>query len=626
MFGSRWFWAVTLGSLLAISVVAVPAAGWFSGGHSPFAPAQGGSDHPTAPGWHNETGQRYSVTFTESGLPAGTNWSVSVWRSWSAAPGTGASPSVSAPSWGWGISNGSANSSIGFELFNGSYQYIIPNASGIYVPDPSSGVFSVNGSAVSIAVTFSHAALYTVSFVESGLPNGTFWSVVLAGGFGGWGGWGPTPLLVRPACGLTIENGSNQTTVSFLLPNGTYDFFIGNVSAVGALYVPTPSSGNVTVNGSGASVPVSFQTVPLYALAFDESGLPNGTVWSVAIWSANGVYGWNATTNASLTFWVPDGLYNFSVSNVTSGASFFVASPSYGNVSINGSGATVSVTFAAVALYPLTFEETGLPNGAFWSVVLSGANGTWLWNGTNSTNVTFWLPSGSYNFSVGDVWTWQALYVPSPANGTVVVNGSGVTVPVVFSTEPAYTVSFVESGLPAGTNWSVVVFERPGPCAAFGCWNDSAAPEWGGVQYNGSNTTTINFTLQDGTYSFYVPVVCNNSTVYLPSPATGNVTVNGTGVTVSIAFAPLVFTTVIVNETGLPNGTVWFVAVEPSTGGWFFVESNNTTATFVLPSGTYGLDIGPVWVGGVLYTPTPAAESITVSGGTVTVDVTFGSG
>jgi hypothetical protein len=626
MLASRWFWAVTLGSLLALSAVAVPAAAFFTGGHSPFSPAQGGADHPTGPGWNNDSGNgtHYSVTFSETGLPAGVNWSVSVWRSW--GDGDGYAPALASPGWGWGLSNSSANATIGFSLLNGSYVFSIANVSagsGVFVPTPASGQFSVNGSAVSVPVSFARAALYLLSFVETGLPSGTFWSVFLSGSFGYGGGPEPTPELVQPACGQTLQNGSNQSTVSFFLQNGSYDFFIPNASSAGALYVSTPSIGNVTVNGSGASVSVAFRTVPLYALTFAETGLPNGTWWSVGIWSENENSAWNGTNTSSLTFWVANGTYNFSVSNASAAGAFYVASPSHGSVSVNGSAVTVSVTYAAIPLYALAFTESGLPNGTWWSVLITTANGSWFWNGTNTTVVTFWVTSGSYNFSIGDRWTGLSLYVPSPSNGTVVVNGSAVDVAVVFSAPALYTVTFVESGLPTGTNWSVALFERPGPCAAYACASPLAAPDWGVFSFNESNTTTLSFTVPDGTYGFFVPVVCNNTTVFLPSPADGNVTVNGSAVTVSISFAPLVLTNITFVESGLPNGTAWFVAVESSYGSWAFGESNGTNLSFVLPSGIYGFDIGPVWVDGILYTPSPATVSETATGAAITLDVTF---
>ncbi len=74
----------------------------------------------------------YGVTFTETGLPSGTKWSVNL----------------------NGESLSSTNSTITFSMTNGSYTYKVGNVSGYNVSNPS-GSLKVNGKNVNVNITFS---------------------------------------------------------------------------------------------------------------------------------------------------------------------------------------------------------------------------------------------------------------------------------------------------------------------------------------------------------------------------------------------------------------------------------------------------------------------------------------
>ncbi len=75
-----------------------------------------------------------------------------------------------------------------------------------------------------------------------------------------------------------------------------------------------------------------------------------------------------------------------------------------------------------------------------------------------------------------------------------------------------YPVTFQESGLPAGTSWSV---------------------DFGGAT-NGSTTADVGFSVPDGTYSYTVTPVAG----YTATPSSGSLTVSGAPLTQDIAFAP----------------------------------------------------------------------------------------
>jgi YVTN family beta-propeller protein len=161
-----------------------------------------GSGAPTA---------SYNVTFSETGLPAGSVWSVSL----------------------NGTVQSSNSSEITFVANNGSFEYAIENVSG-YVPSPAGGSIFINGSGASTRVNFGAAppASYLLTFTESGLASPIEWN-------------------------LTIEAQSHLvsgTTASFRLPNGTYNFTIGRVAG----YSVIPKSGSIKIAGSAQSVAVLF--------------------------------------------------------------------------------------------------------------------------------------------------------------------------------------------------------------------------------------------------------------------------------------------------------------------------------------------------------------------------------
>ncbi|MDA8054129.1 MAG: PEGA domain-containing protein [Thermoplasmatales archaeon] len=151
----------------------------------------------------------YGITFIENGLTNGTSWSVTL--------------------------NGTTESSTGNITFlepNGTYTFQILPASGL-TASPSSGTISVTGKNVSETAHFTPSALrvYSVTFYQTGLPEGISWSVAL--------------------------NGTTNTSVpsiSFSVPNGTYSYSVASKPG----YNETPSSGSVTVNGHNVSLQVIF--------------------------------------------------------------------------------------------------------------------------------------------------------------------------------------------------------------------------------------------------------------------------------------------------------------------------------------------------------------------------------
>jgi YVTN family beta-propeller protein len=260
---------------------------------------------------------RHAVTFTETGLPAGTEWWVNV---------TGQAPQVS------------TTASITLNLTDRAYTYAVSTID--KMAEASGGSFTVNGSAVSEPVAFTPVT-YAVTFTETGLPAGANWSVSIQG----------------------ISYPSTTSTITCPLTNGTYPFSLGPI--VG--WTPRPRVGTVTVDGGAASEAVAWARVT-YTVAFSEFGLPSGTEWWINVTGGAS----NSSTGDALSLLEPDGLYNCSVATADKtysslGLSFVV----------DGMGVSEEVTFVRVS-YGVTFTGTGLPSGTAWAVTFGGAaeNGT----------------------------------------------------------------------------------------------------------------------------------------------------------------------------------------------------------------------------------------------------------
>ena len=177
--------------------------------------------------------QNYKLTFSESGLPS--TGSPPTNPQWTA--------SVNCPS-GTNVTNSSSGDTIGFSLATGFiYCYSIANVSFnglIYTPSPAMGNVTVSGANVVVDITFN--PLYNVTFEEAGLPSGINWSVQF---------WNNTTLS---SWSDSANTSASNTSIGFMVPNGSYDYLVENVST----YVPASSVGNFSVTDANVTVRVTF--------------------------------------------------------------------------------------------------------------------------------------------------------------------------------------------------------------------------------------------------------------------------------------------------------------------------------------------------------------------------------
>lgn len=557
--------------------------------------------------------EAYNVTFEESGLPSGSHWAVTL-------------NSVTA--------NGSAD--IAFSEFDGSYNFTVVPVAG-YTAVPSSGVVTVSGKNVTKSIIFSKATSgkYSVTFSEVGLVKGTLWSVTMSGSvsnssttnvlfttangtytfsIGAVAGYTASPLtgsvivkganvsknitftelspgeysLIFEETGLPAgtdwsvtydaqTTSSTASSIAFSETNGTWSFTVGAISG----FSSSPSSGSVTINGATKIVNITFSAVisKFFTMTFTEAGLAAGTSWSVTLNSTVESGTLTALAFANLT----NGVYKFSVGAVTG----YTSNPTSGSETVSGANEVVSIVFTATSAgeFSLIFREKGLPVGSNWSITYNSQTIFSI-----ASTIGFTEPNGTWSYTIGAV----SGYTSSPTSGSIEIKGVSQTVNVTFSPTgvmQTYSITLTESGLVAGTNWSVTL-------------NSTA-------KY--SSSATITFTgISSGSYSYSVGAIEG----YTASPAGGTVTVSSANLSKSINFTslPVGKYSLIFRESGLPVGTNWSVT-------YFGVTEASTASTipYTEPNGTWTFTIGPVKG----YTPSPETGSITVKGASQIYNITF---
>jgi YVTN family beta-propeller protein len=328
-------------------------------------------------------------------------------------------------------------------------------------------------------------------------------------------------------------------------------------SVNGEVYVADLQSGAVSILDDGSMH---------YPVTFYEEGLLNGTLWNVS------VGGLVLTTELrNLSFSLPNGTYPWSVIPIAGYNAVWA-----GNMTILGSRAQVTVVFARIT-YSLTFQETGLPDGTRWTVVLGTSSSS-----STTSSISFQEPNGSYSYTIGGIAGWA----PSTSEGALLVTGRSVVQLVVWS-ERTFPVTFTEEGLPSGTEW----------------WVNASDGSSGS-----SVTRTVSLRVANGTYTY--SVATTNKTYSSPA---GLLTVFDGPVSVGVAFSRVVFSEVFV-EAGLPHGTNWTVTLNGT--------SKTGTAEIVfagIPNATYSFSIEAV----PGFTSRPSMGTIVVTGANGTETVTF---
>lgn len=487
----------------------------------------------------------YAVTLTENGLPSGTGWSATL----NGANGESFSPTIT------------------FYEGNGTYTYAIGTVVG-YSSTPSSGAVTISGAPVEQTITFAVVTV-PVSFLGSILPSGTNWTVTLGS-------------LTHQATGINI---------TFNVTAGTYAYSVPVVSGgSGTQYLPSPASGSLTISAHTA-LTVIFTTQ--YYLTMSASPSTDGAVSPMSTWENSGTsVTITATANAGYTFTAWSGAGTGSYSGTASSTS----------ITMNGPiGETGSFGPAAPSTVPVTFLETGLPQGQSWSVIYNGVQASA--NGVNITfNETYGTTGLGYtvtNVSIGTGSQYGAV----PWDGSVTPS-QHTTMSVIFSVDYYLTMSVSPSAggsvtpssewQSAGNAVSITAIASPG--YHFVSWAGA-----GSGNYTGSTTPVV--ITPNGPVTEVAEFSANvlyQVTIYTLPTTCGSVLLNGTSYqdTQTATLGQGTYAAVATACTGYELGslvgsggvTYW------SSNGTAHVGTNGTlNATFVLgPSVSVAATPNPV--------------------------------
>lgn len=286
----------------------------------------------------------------------------------------------------------------------------------------------------SIAVAGHGCAPCYASFVETGLPLHTDWSISL-----------DDRSYSSPGRSIVVP-----------LAAGTYPFAVGAVPG----YTPRPLEGSVTVGSPTDGQPIRFR--PAYFVSLYVAGLPPHDGWTFTLLAplpgavaglhcrnhCDGLVGGWATANGSFPYF-ENGPAGFVLSNL----------PPEGSYRIEGANLTLTFDFLRGSTARIAFVESGLPMGVPWCVSFGEIDCTT--SRTMARAAPFPLrflnlTPGSYPYSIATrdgslTVSAQVRSLPIPVNGTLPV-GRSETVRVFFRYYASVT--FTEIGLATGT-WSV---------------------------------------------------------------------------------------------------------------------------------------------------------------------------
>ena len=387
-----------------------------------------------------------------------------------------------------------------------------------------------------------------------------------------------------PSCSVvTVINGSTQTIL------GQVSLDLGPVgvaanSANGDIYVADGVSGAISVLSPSAS---SLPTISSFTVSPSPVAVGRTAYFNTS--ATGGIGGLRyayvglppgcASSNMTGLPCVPTVAGSYTVRVYVNDTAYHSANAT----------TTLAVVPAKKSTYAVTFTESGLSGGTSWSLTFNGTPGT-----SSTSSIVF---NNLLNNTTGYAFTVGAVsgYTSSPSSGTVVVNGANVTQPITFTAIPtgAYSVTFIETGLPTGANWSVAL----------------------GGKTLSSLGSTVTFTEKNGTYNYTVTA----PTGYTATPPSGSFVVAGKVVGQSVTFtksSSKVTYTVTFTEGGLPSSTSWSVTLNGST------ESSTTaTITFQESNGSCAFTVESVSG----YTTSSSSGTIKVNGAAVSQPIFFTS-
>jgi YVTN family beta-propeller protein len=551
----------------------------------------------------------YLIQFTETGLPSGTLWYVSINGSYSF----------------------SSSSVIQTSEPNGSYIYSI--VSSAYAANPSNGTINISGRDVSINVIFRpNEATFSITFLETGLVSGSTWSVTISNS--------------------TVS--SVHSSIALQEPNGTYTY---EINATG--YASTPSAGLITVSGSNTTISVTFTvSVPAtkYAITFTQNGLTANSKWTISLTNSTNsgkitgnittrkenidvygitydssnryLYASGISTNSSSTNKYPgivlviSPITNTVITQISVGSLpetsvydpyngyIYTTNSLSNNVSVINTATESVVATISVGDEPVGIGYSSVNNNVY---VANGASGTVSVISSTSNSILATITLGSSGETLAGV-------VFDPANGNVYVGGfNGVT-----QTDSVFVIDSATNSLVA-TISGAAYFGAYDSLNGYIYFTDNAANTVLVVDGSTNKVVTtidlpshsspVGITYDSYDHNIYVAEQ-NSSSLTVISSLTNTVVTN-----LDVTGSPLFPTFIPVNNAVyLSNHAVGGIQIISSYGGKSTVlSSTGSTINFSEPNGTYSYSVESI--NG--YTVSPQSGSLYVQGLAISQSVTF---
>lgn len=481
----------------------------------------------------------HSVYLNETGLPAGTEWNLSI----------------------FGIRMHTSGTWIEDNLTDGYYEYTIPivtvGGKG-YEATSVTGNFTVNKTGLSVAVAFRKVSLFPVTITEKGLPQGSLWSV---------------------ATSLGQSYSTNLTEIMMHEPNGTISF-----KAHGPSNTWKTMPGSFTVNGSDSNSSVSFSEYENYIIflwQYEVSSFPYVKYYFNISGQSPIVY---SNGNSLKSLIIPNGTYRYTFTASGKIARGFITSlqwadPEYqaqqaersaspqsestftveGFGTELGAGNVVATGLIQLLDTKLVFTETGLPPGTSWYLNFApNYNLSWIpVRGNNQLNRTTSYTSlapvlelnGSYTYYAGVVsqtaFNGQIIAQPGGFNHIIrtfivssffVFENYSYNVPVqdvsVVFERISFNISIFETGLKEGAYW---IFSINGKSYSAGTGTTELEMKFG--YYNLSASAPADYYVSNAPSRIFVNrtmevIVHFQEYAYITGStlSSANITINGIGV------------------------------------------------------------------------------------------------
>lgn len=283
-------------------------------------------------------------------------------------------------------------------LYIWNFQQTVASTYAPWIAGSSLNTNVMDGAAEGIWYEVAYAStVSTASVTTTGLPTGTPWTATV---------------------GYDTQTGTGSS-LTFSLPPGTYNYYIGPVNGYGA----SPANGTVSITAGNtttvSAVYTSYGTTPLVPVTFSQAGILTGTAsWAAVV---PGVGAWY-TTSTSVTINVPAGTYSYSVGQT---AGYTIANPT-GSVVASSGGASVTIPFVPKFPQPtfsVVVTESGLSAGASWTATLNGVAQT-----STQSSITFYQANGKYAYSLGSIAGYT-----TPPSGSVATASALTVVPVIYT-------------------------------------------------------------------------------------------------------------------------------------------------------------------------------------------------